>query len=139
MITIKRPFTVTCLIGLVLTFSGLQAIKLWAVVSSRDFLKTLPMSVTPVFLGVSAAIWLVIGSVLFFGLLLAKAWSPRLTRWAAIIYAVTVWLDRLILQAKGPQQSNWLFELALSVILIASIFGILALPKMRACFGEGNE
>lgn len=135
----KRPFAVTCLIAPVLTFTGLQAIKLWAVISSWNYLNSLPLSVSPVYFGVSAAVWLVIGGALALGLWKAKSWAQPATRWAIFIYLLEVWLDRVVLQPDGPQQSNWPFELALSLVLASSVIGILALPKVRAFFGEAYE
>lgn len=130
----RRPFAVTCLFALVLTLSGLQAIKLWAVISSWDALTNLPLSVSPLYLGASAFVWLIVGAVLAYGLWQAKAWAPRAILWATIVYVAMGWLDRLLMQAKGPQQSNWLFAVGLSVILMASVIGILTLPKVRAYF-----
>jgi hypothetical protein len=81
----------------------------------------------------------VIGGALAFGLWRAKNWALPATRWAIIVYFLEVWLDRVVLQPKGPQQSNWLFDLLVSLVIIASVIGNLALPKVRAYFGEGNE
>lgn len=135
----KRPFAVTCLIGLVLTLSGLQTIKLWAVISSWGYLRSLPLSIPPVYLGVSATFWLAVCATLAWNLWRAKNSARRATFWAAIAFAAIYWLDRLFLQANGPQRSNLLFDLVLSLVLLLSVIGILALPKVRAYFGEGNE
>jgi peptidoglycan/LPS O-acetylase OafA/YrhL len=123
----------------VLTFTGLQAIKLWATISSWNYLNSLPLSVSPVYLGVNAAVWMIIGGVLAFGLWRVRSWALPATRWAIIVYFLEVWLDRVVLQPKGPQQSTWLFDLLLSLVIIASSIGNIALPKVRAYFGEGNE
>lgn len=132
----KRPFAVTCLIGLVLTLTGLQAFKLWAVLSSWDYLNSLPLKIPPALLGLSAAAWLALGLALAWGLWRAKAWAPPATRWAALAFAAVHWLDRLFLQAGESQSSNWPFDLVLSAALLASVFSILALPNARAYFGD---
>ncbi len=134
----KRPFAVTCLIGLVLTFTGLQTIKLWAVISSWDYLNSLPLSVSPLYFAVGAALWLMVGGALAIGLWRARHWALLATRWAILVYFLEVWLDKVVLQPSGPQLSNWQFELALSLVLSASVIGILALPKVRAYFGDRN-
>ncbi len=135
----KRPFAVTCLMGLVLTLTGLQALGLWGVLSSWDYLYSLPLNIPPVYLGLSAAIWLTIGATLVWGLWRAKEWAPKATRWASMSFVAVHWLDRLFLQAKGPQSSSWPFDLLLSSVLLISVIGILALPKARVYFGETHE
>jgi hypothetical protein len=135
----KRPIAVTSLIGLVLTFTGLQAIKLWAAISSWNYLNSLPLSVSPVYIVASAAIWSLVGGMLAAGLIRRSHWAIAAMRLAILAYFLHVWLDKLVLQPNGPQQSNWLFDLILSLAIIVSIIGTLALPKVRAYFGEGNE
>lgn len=135
----KRPFAVTCLIGLVLTLTGLQALKLWGVLSSWDYLNSLPLRVPPALLGLSATFWLAFGATLAWGLWRAKIWSPRATLWSAVAFVAVHWLDRIFLQAEGPQGSNWPFDLLLSAILLLSVIGIQALPKARVYFGETHE
>jgi peptidoglycan/LPS O-acetylase OafA/YrhL len=139
MTTQKRPFAVTCLIGLVLTLSGLQALRLWVVLSSWDYLISLPLTITPIYFAVSTLVWLALGGSLVWGLWRAKAWAPRIICWAVIAFTAVHWLDRLFLQAKGSQNSNWPFDLILSLVLVASVFAVLSLPKVRVYFGEPHE
>lgn len=120
-------------------FTGLQALRLWGVLTSSDYLNSLPFGISPVFLGLSAAVWVALGLPLAWGIWRAKAWAPRATRWSAIVFAAVHWLDRLFLQAEGPQSSNWPFDLLLSALLLSSAIVILALPKARIYFGENHE
>ena len=134
--SLKRPFAVTTLFELVLMFTGLQALRLWGVLTSWDFLSSLPLSVSPVLLGLSAAFWVALGLPLAWGIWSARGWAPRATRWAGIAFVTVHWLDRLILQIKGPQSVNWPFDLLMSAMLLISVIAILALPKARVYFGE---
>ncbi|MCL5428297.1 MAG: hypothetical protein M1347_00650 [Chloroflexi bacterium] len=113
--------------------------RLWGVLSSWDYLSSLPLTVTPAYLGLSAAGWIALGATLAWGLWRAKAWVPHAIRWAALAFAAVLWLDRSFLQAKGPQSSNWLFDLLFTLLLMASVIGVLAFPKVRHYFGEPHE
>ncbi len=135
----KRPFAVTCLIGLVLTLSGQQALRLWVTLSSWANLTSLPLTVSPAYFALTAIIWLALGAVLVWGLWRAKPWTPRAIKWAILAFFSVHWLDRIFLQVAGPQRTNWLFDLVLNFALAASVFALLALPKTRSYFGDTNE
>jgi hypothetical protein len=120
-------------------FTGLQALKLWGVLSSWDTLNSLPMKVSPVLLGLSAAVWVALGVLLAWGIWCGRPWASKTTQFATIAFAGVHWIDRLFLQFQGPQTTNWLFDLVLSSALLAAVFSILTLPAARIYFGEMHE
>jgi hypothetical protein len=135
----KRPFAVTCLAALVLTFTGMQILRAWAMLSNWDFLSDLPLSVPPIFFVVSGLFWGGLGLWLLRGVWIGKAWAPKWTAWTAIGFAAFGLLDRAILQAKGPQNVTWPFDSFLAITLLALVFAGLALPRVRAYFGADHE
>ncbi|UYN91670.1 MAG: hypothetical protein KIT70_09960 [Anaerolineales bacterium] len=137
--TPNRPWGVTVLIGLVLMFTGLQILRVWAAMRSWDVLTSLPLQVPPAYLLASGALWAALGGGLLYGLALRKAWAPRLARWAGLAYAAFFWADRLLLQAAGPHNSGWMFEAALGLILLGSLFAITASPDAKAYYDERHQ
>jgi hypothetical protein len=135
----KRPFAVTCLAALVLTFTGMQILRAWAMLSNWHFLSNLPLSVPPIFFVVSGLFWGGLGLWLLGGIWLGKTWAPKWTLWSGIGFAAFGLLDRKILQANGPQNVTWPFDLTLTFALLALVFAGLALPQVRAYFGADNE
>lgn len=131
----RRPFAVTSLAGLVLTLTGMQILRAWAVLSNWDFYSSLPLNISPLFLAVSGLFWGGLGAFLLRGVWRGKDWAPRITRWAALGFAFFGLVDRAILQTRGPQDVTWPFDLVLTFVLLASVFGILSLPKTKAFFG----
>jgi hypothetical protein len=85
----------------------------------------------PIYVVISGGIWLLIGSVIFWGLRHVKIWA-----WFAAIvttagYIGWYWIDRLALQ---KPHANWPFALGTTLILIVFSFSILLSPKTRQSF-----
>lgn len=135
----KRPLGVTCVLGLVLMFTGIQLLRLWVALASWNFLTSLPLRVPPAFFIVSGLACAVVGVWLANGLWTAKIWAPRAMRIAAFSFAAFHWFDRLVLQVAGPQSANWPFDALLTAILLASVLTVLALPQARAYFGVTHD
>lgn len=135
----KRPFAVTCLAALVLTFTGLQILRAWAMLSNWDFFSSLPLSLPPIFFVVSGLFWGGLGIWLLRGVWLGKAWAPRFVGWVALLFAGFGQLDRTILQSKGPQTVTWPFDVFLTIAMLVLVFASLALPQVRAYFGADHE
>lgn len=135
----KRPFAVTCLAGLVLTLTGMQILRAWAMLSNWDFFSNLPLSVPPIFFLASGLFWGGLGLWLLRSVWLGKRWAPKATVWAGVAFAGFGLLDRAILQARGPQNVTWPFDLFLTFALLVLVFAGLALPQVRAYFGADYE
>lgn len=119
-------------------FTGLQVMRVWAALRSWDVLNSLPLQVPPAYFLASGALWATLGGGLLYGLVLRRAWAPRLARWASVGYAAFFWADRLLLQARGPHNSSWMFEAALGSIVLASVFAIMASPDTKAYYDENT-
>lgn len=130
----KRPFGVTVLVGLVLMFTGLQILRVWASIATWDFLASLPLRVSPLYFVLSGTVWAGISGWLLAGLWSGKHWAPRALQVAVLAYVSFHWVDRIWLQARGPQSSNMTFEAVLTFLLVGLIFGMLAPASMREYF-----
>ncbi|MCL4258637.1 MAG: hypothetical protein KJZ53_08935 [Anaerolineales bacterium] len=130
----NRPWGVTVLLGLVLMFTALQATRVWAALSSWAVLNSLPLQAPPAYLLASGLVWAAAGAGLLYGLGWRKAWAPRAARIGAGVYALFFWADRLLVQARGPHNSSWIFEAVLGSLLLGSLFAILASPDAKAYY-----
>lgn len=135
----NRPFGVTALLGFVLMFTVLQALRSWAALSNWGLLGSLPLSAPPVYLLASGVLWAAAGAWAAYGLARRKPWAPRWSRVAATGYALYYWADRLLVQQPGPQGSNLVFAAVFSVLLLGSFFAVLAMPAVRAYYGGSHH
>ena len=135
---VKRPFPVTCLIALVLTLTVTQLLRAWAALSAFNFYSEM-LELSPAYFVLSGLTWGVLGIWLAGGLWRGAAWAPRAARLGLVAFAVIGWLDRLLLQAQGPQTISWAFQLAVTTILLITVFAALALPQAQVFYGEHDE
>lgn len=139
MTPVKRPFAVTCLAILVLTITATQLLRASAALSAFGFLSEMLDQLLPAFFVLSGLAWGVLGMWLARGLWRGAAWAPRAARWGLLAFTAFGWLDRLVLQARGPQSTNWAFQSIVTLLLLVIVFAALALPQVQAFFGEKDE
>ena len=135
----KRPLAVTCLVILVLILATTQLLRAWLALSTFGFYRELLGSALPIFLLFSGLAWAALGVWLGEGLRRGAAWAPQAARWGFVAFTAFGWLDRLVLQASGPQAVNWAFQLVGTSLLLVMVFAALALPRAQAFFGENDE
>ncbi len=136
---VKRPFAVTSLVILVLTITATQLLRALAALSAFTFLSEMLDQLLPAFFVLSGLTWGGLGIWLGGGLWRGAAWAPRAARWGLAAFIAFGWLDRLVLQARGPQTTNWAFQFIVTVLLLVIVFAALALPQVQAFFGEQDE
>ena len=135
----KRPRGVTWLLVLVLSFTGGNMLRFYAALETREFLSSLPLSVSPALIALSGFIWSLVGFGVAWGLWSVAAWAPWATRVASLAYAAYTWLDRLTLSASPLRSGNQPFVLAATFILLGFVLWVLARSGVRAYFGENDE
>jgi hypothetical protein len=131
-----RPFAVTSLAGLVLIFTGAQILRICAAIGSLEYYNQLPLRVPGFYFIVTGVVWGALAFWLALGLWRGDGWAPRAATWGAVAYAAFVWTDRLLLQAPGPQATNWPFAAVATALLLLAVFAIFRMKRVRAYFGE---
>lgn len=94
----KRPFSVTLSMWLVLILASWNALRAWTSLAWQDVLIEFSTQVPPTLIAFASLFWLMIGIVVWFGLWQKKAWSKNLLLGAATGYTVWYWSERLIWQ-----------------------------------------
>lgn len=98
----KRPFSVTLSMWLVLILASWNALRAWTSLAWQDVLIEFSTQVPPTLIAFASLFWLMIGIVVWFGLWQKKAWSKNLLLGAATGYTVWYWSERLIWQNPRP-------------------------------------
>lgn len=120
-------------------FTVLQGVRLWSALSSWELLNSLPLRVPPWYFALSGALWTLAGAGAAYGLARPARWGGRAVQGMALGYSLFLWADRLLAQARGPQDSNWVFLAALGLLLLGSCFAILASPAAKAYFMKARH
>jgi hypothetical protein len=136
--SIKRPFSVTLLAWVVLILALLGWLRLFEVLRQWQYLQSLTPTPLLVYLAVIGLIWGTAGTALVWGLVLGRAWAPRLMRNAAIVYSLYYWADRLFIADPSAIQTRWPFALGLNAALITFTFWVLTRPKTQLFFQKAE-
>jgi hypothetical protein len=112
----KRPFGVTLLLWLVLSLSAWGALRLLATLRWWDVLNEFEARLSPLYLSITGAGWIVAGVVLLWGLFSAKLWFYRAILIAISLWLVEYWVERIFFESS---RANWPFALIASILLFA--------------------
>ena len=113
------PFRVTLLLLAVLSLTAWNIVRVWTAITWRAALAEFAPRPGPIYIGVSGALWAVVGLSVLWALWQAKAWAPRLLVGASAAYTFWYWTDRLILQ---NGRDNWPFTLIVNLLLLVLLF-----------------
>lgn len=110
----RRPFSVTLLLWLVLSLSAWGAVRLIAALRWWNVLNEFEARLSPWYLSITGAGWIVIGAVLLWGLFTGRLW----TIWAILasisLWIVQYWIERLFFESP---RANLPFALLLTALL----------------------
>jgi hypothetical protein len=123
----------------VLSLATTQFLRVWVGLIAFNFYSSILGQFTAAFFVLSGLAWGAFGLWLAAGLWRGAAWAAQAARWGLVAFYVIGWLDQIFLQASGPQTVSWTFQLAVTFLLLITIFAALALPQTQAFFGEKNE
>jgi len=113
------PFRVTVLLWMVLTLTVWNALRLWTAFAWRERLAEFASVPGPVYIGITGAIWLILGSLVLWSLWMATRWRRMLVLASALLYTVWYWGDRLLFQ---PGRADWLFSAVVNLLLLLHVF-----------------
>jgi hypothetical protein len=111
----KRPFGVTLLLWLVLSLSAWGAVRWLAALRGWDVLVEFQARLSPAYLSITGAGWVVAGAVLLWGLFAAKRWVRLAIPLFVLLWLLEYWIERLFFEMPRP---NLPFAVAASLLLI---------------------
>ena len=134
----KRPLFVTILALVVLSIAALHLMRLIQAISLWEFLSELP-DVSPTYLALSGAVWVLLGLGLAWGLWQGLAGAPLAARLLSLAYVLYKWIERLVMSRLDGGQPDWPFALAVTLVSLLIVFWGLSRPPVKAFFLERRE
>ena len=113
----RRPFGVTLLLWLVLSLSAWGAVRLIAALRFWSMLNEFEARLSPLYLSITGAGWLVAGVVLLWGLFSGKSWTIRAIPASIFLWIVQYWIERIFFQAPRANVSFALIATGLLFIV----------------------
>ena len=115
----KRPYSVTLLLWLVLSLSAWGAVRLFAALRWWNVLDEFGARLSPPYLSITGAGWLVVGIVLLWGLFNGKPWTRLAIPVSIFIWVLEYWIERIFFEAS---RANFWFALIASILLFIIVF-----------------
>lgn len=131
---LKLGWLLWLLIAWLWFFSLLGWLRLYGTLSQWQWLLTLHLSVSPLYLAAGGAAWGVAGLLAGLGVCLRQRWAPKAVRLVSAFFAASYWLDRLAAGRGGNLQPNWPFALIMTLMGLAFAWGIFSFPHTRKIF-----
>jgi len=133
----KRPRILTILSLVVCMGSFFHLFKFIQILINLQVLRTLPITVSLVYLAVVGFIWSIAGLFLTWSLWTGKPWSQRAGLVLSLAYMIFFWIDLLWIAEPEVLQTRWLINLILTAFGLPAIILILNLKSSRDYF-NGN-
>jgi hypothetical protein len=132
----KRPFGVTLLLWMVLILSAWSAVRFFAALRWWSVLNEFEANLSPLYLSISGAGWVVAGGVLLSGILRRKKWVPLAIVASILVWLIEYWIERVIFQSS---RANLPFALTFSILVVIVGWILVILPRTKSYFAKSEE
>lgn len=133
-----RPVTLKILCVAILLFSIFHLVRLIGAFNYWSLMLRLGPAVLPLYQALSGLIWFLVGTSAMVGLWFRQVWAFWLTIFAAALFTVWYWLDRVFLVGSADANTNWIFAAVLNSIILVVLFSLIALVKEDVFQGKVN-
>ena len=132
----KRPFGVTLLLWMVLSLSAWGTLRLIAALRWWDVLTEFDARVSPLYLSITGAGWVVVGGVLLSGMLMVKTWARSAILPFILLWLIEYWLERTFTQSARPNLS---FALMGSMVVAITAIAATTMRSTKHFFIGSEE
>jgi len=127
----KRPFSVTILLWLVLSLTAWSGLRLASAILWWGALLEFASPPGPWYISISAGVGLVTGIGLLWGMWQAQPWIRAALIGAGAGFTLWYWCDRLVIQSL---HANWPFALGATALLLVIVMICVAHPRTKEFF-----
>lgn len=132
----KRPFGVTLLLWLVLSLAAWGAVRLFGAFRWWIVLNEFGARLSPLYLSITGAGWIVVGGVLLWSLFSAKTWARLGILISISLWVIEYWVERTFFEA---HRANFFFALIASILLITVTLASAFNQRTRKFFIRSEE
>ena len=110
----KRPFGVTLFLWMVLCLSAWGLLRLLATLRWWDVLDQFQSRLSPIYLAITGAVWMVAGIVLLWSIWAGKRWAYLAVPISIFAWLAEYWLERIFFQ---DPRANLIFMIAVTIVV----------------------
>jgi hypothetical protein len=111
----RRPFGVTLLLWLVLSLSAWGLVRFIAALRWWNVLNEFEARLSPLYLSITGAGWVIVGGALLWGLFNGKLWTRLAIPVSIFLWLMGYWIERIFFESP---RANLLFTLIVSILLL---------------------
>jgi hypothetical protein len=111
----KRPFGVTLFLWMVLSLSGWGLLRFLAALRWWDVLTHYQASLSPPYLAITGAGWILAGAMLLWSIWAGKRWAHPAVPISVCLWLVLYWIERLFFQAP---RANLPFMIGVTLLIL---------------------
>jgi len=131
----KRPFSVTIMLWMVLSLTVWSGLRLVTAIQWWPTLLEFATQPGPLYITISAGVWLASGISLLWGMWQTKAWIRYALLGAGSSFSAWYWGDRLLLQLPHV---NWPFAILANSLLLIILFICVFVPSTKIFFTKSE-
>jgi hypothetical protein len=128
----KFPLRITILLWLVLIITAWNFIRLATSIAWRNTLETYATKPGPFYIGLTGAVWSLIGLFLLWSIIRGYRWTRIVVLIAGCCYSIYDWVDKLFVQTQ--LRANWPFNLLTTILLLGYTVVIVLDPHNQIYF-----
>lgn len=121
---------------MVLTLSAWGAVRFVAALRWWDVLAEFGSSLSPLYLSVTGAGWVVAGGVLFFSIFCGREWARLGAVGFVLLWLIEYWVERVFFQTP---RANLPFALTFSILTVIITWILAFLPGTKSFFAKSEE
>jgi hypothetical protein len=123
---------ITLLLWLVLIITAWNFVRLVTSITWRDTLETYAPRPGPLYIGITGAVWTILGLFLLWSFIQGARWTRLVLLISGFVYSVWVWVDKLFVQTQ--LRPNWPFNLVTTIILFGFVIVVVLDPHNQIYF-----
>ena len=136
---VKRPFSVTILVVIVLIFTSLNTLQWISAYQNQAFFEMYELDLPILYLIVTGILWMIFGIPLIVGLFFGMRWSYSLVRVYFIVSGLYYWVDRLVVAEPLTIAFRWQFAVVATLVMFVFLFWTLSRPKTKLFFKQSSH
>jgi hypothetical protein len=113
----KRTFGVTLLLWMVLSLSAWGAVRVSAALRWWDVLYEFDARLSPLYLSITGAVWVLAGGVLLFGVFNRRVWARPAILISILLWLMEYWTERIFFETS---RANLTFALLGSALILSA-------------------
>src|SRR5215216_1399011 len=127
----KRPFGVTLFLWMVLSLVAWGLLRFFAALSWWSVLSQFEARLSPWYLSITGAGWVMAGGALLWSILSRKPWTHSAVPLSTAVWLVEYWIERIFFEVS---RANLPFAILVSVLLLAILLMIAKNQNLKNYF-----